>query len=73
MSNFTEHEINEARKFKKFLTVNHNRQPIKIRIEFQDKKFIDNKGFASIEVPLQYGRDLMLKMLNSLKDEIEAL
>ena len=73
MSKYTEHEINEARKFRKFLVVNCHRQPIKLKIEFQDKKFIDNKGFATIEVPLQYGRDLMVKMLDILRNEIETL
>lgn len=70
---YTEHEINEARKFKKFLIVNHNRQPIKITVKFQDKKFLENTGFATIEIPLQYGRDLMKKMLDLLSEEIESI
>lgn len=50
MSEQKEKELQKLLSFHKYIDVNHKRSPIKITIEFENKKFSD-KGFAIIELP----------------------
>lgn len=69
----TDFEKSEMKKMNHFIMKNHDRSPVKITIEFEHKKFPENKGFAVINIPRSKGRVVTHHILESIKNTIEKL
>ena len=69
----TDHEKDELRKLLRLLDYNSKRQPTKITINFQHKRFSDNAGCATLNVPRSKGRWALMLATNNLKKTIEEL
>jgi len=69
----TEHEKQELKKFLEFIENNHNRKPVRIAINFEHKRFSDNTGFATLNVPQSNGRVAMMFATENLKHTIKQL
>lgn len=60
-------EIQHLREFLECVTDNNSREPVSVLIKFQNRKFEENKGWATINIPLNEGRQAMSKLLDSIK------
>jgi hypothetical protein len=69
----TDQEKAEMVKMNHFISQNHGRVPVKITIEFEHRRFSDNKGFATINIPLSKGHVVMPQIHESIKNTIEQL
>lgn len=72
-SMLTDQEKEQMRSFLTFLDNNHGREPIKITIQFQHKRFSDNTGFATLNVPRSVGRVSIMFATDNLRKTIEEL
>lgn len=69
----TDAEIEELKKFLHFLGTNMKREPLKITIQFQHKRFSDNQGFATINIPRHKGTSAMRYLVQALENEAQEL
>jgi len=60
-------ELQHLQGFLDYIMDNRNREPVQITVKFQSRKFEENKGFATINIPLNEGRQAMSKLLESIK------
>lgn len=63
-------EIKSLRTFLEFIDNSHKREPVKFSINFQHRRFEENKGFAILTMK---DRSNMRKVLNGMKKNIEDL
>lgn len=69
----TAKELALLEQFRAFLDTNIDRKAVKITIEFQHKKFKDNKGFAVLDIPISSGWVTMKILLDAIDDETDEI
>lgn len=69
----TDQEKEQMESFLNFIESNSQRIPVKITIQFQHKRWNDNHGFASINVPISNGRVALGFLTRAMQNECEKL
>jgi hypothetical protein len=71
---YKKEEIAELKQFLAYLESNCHRELVKLSLNFQHKRFEDNKGFATLKMEHRYAmRGLKAKIMNAVEQEIKEL